>query len=107
MRGFSRRLIKAGLVAGALVVAVSPLLVRYAIAYGKFSFGQGTSAFVRLESWLQTLQVIHGYPIFGVGFNSYKYALIRFGIDRIGPPSYGGEGGLLPLPGRGRRLEGS
>jgi O-antigen ligase len=94
-RGLSRRLLRAALVAGILVAAVSPLLLRYGLAYGKFSLGQGSSAALRIETWLEMIHIIADYPIFGVGFNSYKYALIHFGLDRPGTSSYGGDGGLL------------
>jgi hypothetical protein len=94
-RGLSRRLLRAALVAGILMAAASPLLVRYALTYGKFSIGLGSSAALRVESWLEMIGIISAYPIFGVGFNSYKYALIHFGLDRAGLSSYGGDGGLL------------
>jgi hypothetical protein len=45
--------------------------------------------------WLQAIRVIADYPLFGIGFNAYRYALESYGIRIIGASSYASEGGLL------------
>jgi O-antigen ligase len=94
-RGLSRRLVRVAAVAGSLFLLVSPLLLRYALAYHKFSLGEGTSAGARLTNWLIVLRIIGDYPWFGVGFNAYKFAAQDYGANTIGPSSYAADGGLL------------
>jgi hypothetical protein len=94
-RGLSRRVLQLGLVAGVLVVLASPFLIQYGLAYNKFSLGAGTSAGARLESWLLALQIVADYPVFGVGFNAFKYAAASYGSTLIGGASYSSDGGLL------------
>jgi O-antigen ligase len=94
-RGLSKRVLRLGMIAGGLLLLASPFLIRYALAYSKFSIGAGTSAGARLESWAMALQVIADYPAFGVGFNAYKYAAQSYGSSQIGASSYNSDGGLL------------
>lgn len=94
-RGLSKRVLRLGIVAGALLMLASPFLIRYALAYSKFSLGAGTSAGARLESWAMALRVIADYPVFGIGFNAYKYAAQSYGSAQIGASSYNSDGGLL------------
>jgi O-antigen ligase len=94
-RGLSKRAQRLGVLAAALVDIASPVLVPYAIVHNKFSIGVGTSAGARLESWLFALQVIVDYPVFGVGFNAFKYAAASYGSTLIGGASYSSDGGLL------------
>jgi O-antigen ligase len=88
-------LVKVAGVAAAIMVFTSPLLVRFLLAYGKFSLGEGSSAAARIEVWLQTIRLIIDYPLFGVGFNAYRYAMASYGVESIGGSSYAAEGGLL------------
>jgi hypothetical protein len=94
-RGLSRRLVKVMVAAGSLVVLASPFLIQYLMAYNKFSIGEGSSAAVRLTVWLQAIRLVLDYPVFGIGFNAYRYAIEYYGADIIGASSYGAEGGLL------------
>jgi hypothetical protein len=94
-QGLSRRLAKIAIGAGVLVLLASPLLVRFLMEYDKFSIGEGSSAAVRFTMWLQAIRVIADYPLFGIGFNAYRYALESYGIRIIGASSYASEGGLL------------
>jgi len=94
-RGLSRRVVRMAIVAGGLGLAFSPLLIQYAVAYSKFTFGLGSSAGARVVSWLMTLRVIADFPIFGVGFNAYKFAVRHYGSEQIGASSYAADGGLL------------
>jgi hypothetical protein len=94
-QGLSRRLVKILLAAGCLVALASPFLIRFLMAYDKFSIGEGSSAAIRFTIWLQAIRIIADYPIFGIGFNTYRYALESYGIRIVGASSYGAEGGLL------------
>jgi hypothetical protein len=94
-RGLSKRLARVAVVAGVLLLLASPLLLQYALAYNKFDIGEGTSAGARLTNWLIVLKIISEYPLFGVGFNAYKFAASEYGATTIGPSSYGADGGLL------------
>lgn len=93
--GLSRRLARTLVAAGVLIALVSPLLIRYLAFYGKFSVGEGSSAGARVATWLQAIQIVSDYPVFGVGFNAYRHALEHYGVDIIGASSYGTDGGLL------------
>jgi hypothetical protein len=93
--GLSRRLVRAMIAAWVIVALVSPFLVRFLMSYGKFSVGEGTSAGARVLVWVQTLHMVGEHPVFGIGFNTYRYALEYYGFGVIGPSSYGAEGGLL------------
>jgi O-antigen ligase len=57
--------------------------------------GEGTSAGARVASWLQAIQVIVDHPVFGIGFNAYRYAVDHYGFELAGAASYGVDGGLL------------
>ena len=94
-RGLSKRLARVAAVAGIALLLVSPLLIRYALAYNKFTLGAGSSAEARLTNWLIVLKIISDYPWFGVGFNAYKFAAGNYGATTIGPSSYAADGGLL------------
>lgn len=94
-RGLSRRLLRFAALTGVLTAAASPFLLQFALKYGKLSFSEGSSAALRIEGWLQTIEIISDYPLFGVGFNAFKYALMQAGVDRSGAASYGSDGGLL------------
>lgn len=94
-RGLSKRLVRFGIVGGIVFLLASPLILQYAIRYNKFTFGEGTSAGARVASWLQAIQVIADNPVFGIGFNTYRYAVDHYGFDFVGTASYGVDGGLL------------
>ena len=94
-RGISRRLTQVLAAIGVVMLLVSPILIQYLIAYGKFSFGSNSSAGARISGWLDTLKVISQYPWFGVGFNAYRYAVEANGGKVLGAASYGADGGLL------------
>jgi O-antigen ligase len=94
-RGLSRRVMRLAAAGAVVILLASPLLLRYAISFGKFTIGSGTSAGARVESWLLALQVIRDHPVLGVGFNAYKYAAQFYGSEQIGASSYGADGGLL------------
>ncbi len=94
-RGLSRRLVRTSAVIAVPVLLCSPLIIQYAISYGKFTFGAGSSAAARVTSWLQAIQVIGDHPIFGIGFNAYRYAVDHYGFELAGAASYGVDGGLL------------
>jgi polysaccharide biosynthesis protein PslJ len=95
VRGLSKRLARMFAVAAGLLLLASPWLLEFALQYSKFSFGEGSSAAARLGQWILLLQVIGDYPVFGVGFNAYKYAVRLQGTEAIGTASYGADGGLL------------
>jgi O-antigen ligase len=94
-QGLSRRFLKAMAVVGVLAALASPFLIRYLLAFNKFSLGEGSSAAERLNVWLQAIRVVSDYPLFGVGFNTYRYALEHYGVRIVGASSYAAEGGLL------------
>jgi hypothetical protein len=94
-RGISRRLMRVLSLAGVLLLLASPLLLRYLLAYQKFSLGENSSAAARLAGWLETIKIIIQYPVFGVGFNTYRYAVEHQGGKLIGASSYAADGGLL------------
>jgi hypothetical protein len=94
-QGLSRRLVRIASVAMVIVLLASPLLVPFLLAYNKFSLGEGSSAAARFAVWLQTIQLVADYPLFGVGFNAYRYAMASYGVESIGGSSYAAEGGLL------------
>jgi hypothetical protein len=94
-RGVSRRLLKVAAAFGAITLVVSPFLIQYLLLYQKFRFDSNSSAGARLIVWIQTLKILRDYPVFGVGFNAYRYALGHYGFKVIGASSYAAEGGLL------------
>lgn len=94
-QGLSRRLLKIMGAATVLMLLASPFLIQYLLAYNKFSIGEGSSAAARLSVWLEAIRVVQDYPLFGVGFNTYRYALEHYGVKIIGASSYAAEGGLL------------
>lgn len=49
------------------------------------------SASHRLSSWESSLVVIRNHPFFGVGFNNYRYAQLKYGL--VDPVSKGGHAG--------------
>jgi hypothetical protein len=94
-QGLTRRLVKIAGAALVIVALAAPLLIRFLLAYNKFSIGEGSSAAARIEVWLQTVRVIVDYPLFGIGFNTYRYAMASYGVEAVGASSYSAEGGLL------------
>lgn len=94
-RGLSRRLLRVMAAAGALGLLASPFLIRYLLAYQKFSVGEGSSAAARLSGWLETLRIVSDYPLFGIGFNAYRYAVESYGVKILGASSFAADGGLL------------
>jgi hypothetical protein len=93
--GVSRRLLKLAGVVALAVALISPLLIRFLLAYNKFNIGEGSSAAARFAVWLSAIRIVRDYPVFGVGFNTYRYALEHYGAKVIGASSYAAEGGLL------------
>jgi O-antigen ligase len=81
--------------AGVALLVVAPALIRFAASFQKFSFDASSSAAARITTWLQVLQVIGDYPVFGVGFNAYRAAVEHYGYTFVGVSSYGADGGLL------------
>ena len=92
-RGLSKRLLRAMGVVGALGLALSPKLIAFGIAYGKFS--TGGSAALRLISWARAWDVLREHPWFGVGFNTFGYVEQRAGVEALGSSAYSSDGGLL------------
>ena len=95
LRRPTRRLVRWAALFGALFLLAAPFLVQYALAFNKFSFNSGSTASIRLITWLQAIRVIVDHPVFGIGFNAYRYALDYYGIAYFGISSYTVDGGLL------------
>ncbi|MGH7483430.1 MAG: O-antigen ligase family protein [Longimicrobiales bacterium] len=94
-RGLSRRVLRVGASFAVALLALSPVLLVYAIRYNKLSLDD-PSLLVRLLAWARALEVWAEYPLLGVGFNTYGFAQqAMFGTDRLTTASFGLDGGLL------------
>ena len=93
--GLSRRVVRIFGLLGIVVALASPFLLQFLLAYGKFRVGEGSSAAARFTVWLEAVRIIADYPAFGVGFNTYRYALEHYGVRITGASSYAADGGLL------------
>jgi putative inorganic carbon (hco3(-)) transporter len=94
-RGISVRLVKLFGLILFLSMGLIPQLISVAQTYGRFDFGQGTSAGTRVMAWLLALDVIAEHPFFGVGFNTFGYVRENRGLELLGHSGYGSDGGLL------------
>ena len=95
VRGISVRLMRLFGLILFLSIALIPQLISVARTYGRFDFGQGTSAGTRVVAWLLALQVFVDHPVFGVGFNTFGYVRESLGQELLGHSGYGSDGGLL------------
>lgn len=93
VRGVRRALVKA--IGGALLLALPflPALVAFAAGFNKFTIDG--SAMARVQSWLRAFTVIGDNPLFGVGFNTYRYVQRAYGWAEGEQLATGLDGGLL------------
>jgi O-antigen ligase len=92
--GVSRRVARALLVFGALLVPTLPLLASFARQYGKLSID--ASALARIVSWARALRIFGDHWLIGVGFNTYGFAQRAYGYDAgRGAFGFSLDGGLL------------
>lgn len=62
-----------------LLLVTLPLLPRVTSGEG-VKLERTSSIFARINSWKNTLTIFTKYPVFGVGFNTYRYAQKEFGF---------------------------
>lgn len=93
VRGPSRRLLKLGGMALLVLLPFLPLLIRFALSFGKFSV-EG-SAMHRVIAWLRAIEIFADHPVLGVGFNTYGFVARSYGFAEKGNASFGLDGGLL------------
>ena len=77
VRGVRRRLARVGALVALGALPALPALVSFAASFNKFSVDG--SAMARVQSWLRAFQVIADNPLFGVGFNTYRYVQRAYG----------------------------
>jgi len=94
VRGISRRMLRFGVVIGALFIAALPKLIMYAAKFNKLTLSDA-SAMSRVVNWLRALRIWADHPVFGIGFNTYGYVAERYGGVRAGAASFSSDGGLL------------
>jgi hypothetical protein len=94
VRGISRRMLRFGILVGVLMLATLPKLIAYAAHFNKLTFFDA-SAMSRVVHWLLALRIWADHPIFGIGFNTFGYVVVRYGGTRSGAASFSSDGGLL------------
>jgi hypothetical protein len=94
VRGITRRMLRFGMVLGALVLAALPQIIGYAAKFNKLTVSDA-SAMSRVVNWLRALRIWADHPVFGIGFNTYGYVVERYGGVRSGASSFSSDGGLL------------
>jgi hypothetical protein len=92
-RGIDRRLVRLGVGAALLALPFTPLIIRFGLAYNKFSVDE--SAMLRTIGWLRALTVLADHPVWGVGFNTYGFVQRHYGWRIVARDAFGLDGGLL------------
>jgi hypothetical protein len=93
LRGLSKRLLKIGGLLLVLMLPFVPLILDFAIRFGRFSL-EGSAA-LRVLSWLRALKIFADNPILGIGFNTYGFVQRSYGYSPVFGADFALDGGLL------------
>jgi hypothetical protein len=93
VRGISRRVVRAGLLVGVLLIPFLPSILEYAVALNKLKVD--ASALGRVVSWMRGIELFADHWLLGIGFNTFGFVQQYYGFPIRAKDSFGMDGGLL------------